>query len=442
MEPVQPDSPTLASIEQIQQREQQWRRVGELLHRLLAQLAKPAETGGAALDATLGELRRIVRQPTDAARIPTLLRALAQAMQNVDPPGSAPAPLPAAATSPVPALDELLLAVLDRLDPDEGSAAEMTALRTAIVGCTDVDALREHGRTLAELVSCQLHRLATDHRAALRLLHQIGSELGDMAEFIEENAAEYSDAAAARVTLDASVLDDVEAIDDCIETASDLAELRTTLRAHLATIRGHLAATQKREHAREDAWRQRVDNLRRRVQKLEQSTRDMETMLVTKGHLLDTDALTGLANRRALDARMATLQAPATGTLCVLMMDIDHFKSINDRLGHGAGDRALRIVAEQLQTTLRPGDFLARYGGEEFLALVEADLPEALEMAERLRSRLERTRFRSQQEPVQLTLSCGVTAVRTGDTPESVIERADQALYRAKRAGRNRCESL
>lgn len=438
MEPSQPDLPTPASIEQIRQRETQWRRVGGLLHRLLTQLAAPTTPPTAALNGTLDELREVIARPTDATRIPVLLKALAQAVQTID---AAPASTPPPA-APAPALDALLLAVLDRLEPDDRSAADMDALRHAIAGCTDIDALREHGKQLAELVNCQLRQLATDRRGALRLLHQLGSELGDMAKFIEHSAEARSEAAAARVALDANLMDDVDAIDQCVETASDLAELRTTLRTHLVTIRGHLAAIHEREHAREDAWRQRVDNLRRRVQKLEQSTRDMETMLVTKGHLLDTDALTGLANRRALDARMATLKAPQTGTLCVLMMDIDHFKAINDRLGHGAGDRALRIVAEQLQTTLRPGDFLARYGGEEFLAILEADLPEALEIAERLRGRLERTRFRSQQEPVQLTLSCGVTEVRADDTPEAVIERADQALYRAKRAGRNRCESL
>ncbi|MDE2281010.1 MAG: GGDEF domain-containing protein, partial [Xanthomonadaceae bacterium] len=128
--------------------------------------------------------------------------------------------------------------------------------------------------------------------------------------------------------------------------------------------------------------------------------------------------------------------------ISLLMVDIDHFKDINDRLGHGAGDRALRIVAEQLQATLRPGDFLARYGGEEFVAILEAGAEEAMHVAERLRERLERTRFRSQDQPVRLTLSCGVATVQSDDTPESVFDRADRALYQAKRAGRNRCMAL
>lgn len=439
MEPSQPDSPTPATIDQIRQRETQWRRVGGLLHRLLTQLAAPAMPHDAALDATLDQLREVVGHPTDAARIPVLLKALAQATQAIEAPAAAPAPL---APDSSPALGELLLAVLDRLEPDEQSAAETEALRCAIAGCNDLAALREHGQQLAELVSGQLRRLAADRRAAVRVLHELRGELKAMADDIEQSEAARADDASTRGELDTRILDDVQAIDRCVDAAIDLAELRHALRAHLATIRSHLATLREREHAREDAWRQRVGNLRRRVQKLEQGAREMENMLVTRGHLLDTDALTGLANRRALDARMATLAASAAGARCVLMMDIDHFKDINDRLGHGAGDRALRIVAEQLQATLRPGDFLARYGGEEFLAIVEADLPEALEIAERLRGRLERTRFRSRQQPVQLTLSCGITVVRADDTPAAVLERADQALYRAKRAGRNRCESM
>lgn len=437
MDPQQPDITTSAAIDQIKQREAQWRRVGGLLHRLLTELSRPAATNRAQVDGALGELRNLLQQSTDPSRVPVLLKALAKAVGDID--TSVPATAPPAGT---PALDELLLAMIDRLELDDGAATELHALRREIASCEDATALRDHGSKLIELVSRQLRRLAQDRRAALRVLHEIGHELSTMAGCIERDAVNLEEDASASRDASKAWLDDVEALDECLETATDLAELRVRLKGHLATIRGRLDGTHQRERAREDAWRQRVDNLRRRVQKLEQSTRDMETMLVTKGHLLDTDALTGLANRRALDARMQTLKAPATGTLCVLMMDIDHFKGINDRLGHGAGDRALRIVAEQLQATLRPGDFLARYGGEEFVAILEADLDEALEIADRLRARLERTRFRSQEQPVQLTLSCGVTTVRADDTAESVIERADQALYRAKRAGRNRCETL
>jgi diguanylate cyclase (GGDEF)-like protein len=124
------------------------------------------------------------------------------------------------------------------------------------------------------------------------------------------------------------------------------------------------------------------------------------------------------------------------------MLDLDHFKSINDRHGHLVGDEVLQAVAAKLRNSVRAIDYVARYGGEEFVVvLVESPLGEALETAERIRATVEATRFKAGGALITVTVSLGVTHSRQGDDgPGKMLMRADHALYEAKGAGRNQVQ--
>jgi diguanylate cyclase (GGDEF)-like protein len=160
------------------------------------------------------------------------------------------------------------------------------------------------------------------------------------------------------------------------------------------------------------------------------------------------DALTGLSNRREFDDQLRQALSHARRSqspLSLLLLDLDHFKQINDRYGHLVGDRCLAHVAARLRETCRRGsDVLARIGGEEFAVLMPgASLAEAGEQACRIRARIEgRPLDAEADEPIGLTASIGVTALApdSDDDAEALLRRADDALYRAKRAGRNRVE--
>lgn len=151
------------------------------------------------------------------------------------------------------------------------------------------------------------------------------------------------------------------------------------------------------------------------------------------------DDLTGLYNRRWLEhalPRLLELEAPQ----CLLMLDVDHFKQYNDSQGHLGGDQALVALANVLKTTLRPYDYAARYGGEEFIVLLpNVGLPEAIEVAERIRQSVSAYPIRDAEGASLpgITLSIGVAALGPGMTPEALIGAADEELYRAKAAGRN-----
>lgn len=161
-----------------------------------------------------------------------------------------------------------------------------------------------------------------------------------------------------------------------------------------------------------------------------------------------TDPLTGAFNRRYLDRRLAEEVTRARRydlSLSVLLIDVDHFKLVNDKHGHQMGDQVLSSLARIAAQELRESDILARYGGEEFLVVAShTPLSGATDLAERLRERIARHDFGLPQEPGQtqatnLTASVGVTSIGEGrDSAEKLVQAADENLYRAKREGRNR----
>lgn len=157
-----------------------------------------------------------------------------------------------------------------------------------------------------------------------------------------------------------------------------------------------------------------------------------------------TDGLTGLNNRRVLDEELEKefIRARRHGrTFSVLLLDIDHFKLVNDKHGHGVGDLVLKQVAAAVRRSTRDGlDIVARYGGEELAVLApETDLANAVALAERIRSTVEAIAVDDEGTQVKVTLSVGCAELSSVDTlPQSLFERADQKLYLAKNGGRNR----
>jgi len=157
---------------------------------------------------------------------------------------------------------------------------------------------------------------------------------------------------------------------------------------------------------------------------------------------VSTDQLTQIANRRGLmmafemeRARMERSGEP----LAIGLLDIDNFKRLNDELGHSAGDEALKTLAALVTGTLRPTDRVARYGGEEFVVLLPAtDIDEGRQILTRLQRALTGGLFMHKEKQVFVTFSAGLTAYRRGERIEDALERADQALYEAKRTGKNR----
>ena len=158
--------------------------------------------------------------------------------------------------------------------------------------------------------------------------------------------------------------------------------------------------------------------------------------------LASYDPLTGARNRRAFLERAGSELdrcSRAGAPLSFVIVDLDHFKKVNDTWGHATGDEVLKALAETFRRALRPSDIFGRFGGEEFVALLpDADAADAADIAERLRRLTEESEIATPEGVIRVTLSAGHTTALPGDTPEDLLRRADSALYESKRSGRNR----
>lgn len=157
------------------------------------------------------------------------------------------------------------------------------------------------------------------------------------------------------------------------------------------------------------------------------------------------DPLTGVFNRRCfleMSGKEEARNRRDNGNLAVLMIDVDHFKQVNDTHGHPVGDEVLRGMAEVCAVTLRPSDIVARYGGEEFVvSLPDTDHEEAARVAERMRAAIQAKTFTGSSGPFSVTASIGLSSCSNGVGLSEALRLADEALYRAKRSGRNRVEA-
>lgn len=155
------------------------------------------------------------------------------------------------------------------------------------------------------------------------------------------------------------------------------------------------------------------------------------------------DPLTGLANRRTSERRLQTERARASrrqAALSVFMLDLDHFKRVNDTWGHACGDLVLVEVARVMQEELRGSDLGARFGGEEFLAVLpDTDAAQALQVAERIRERIAALEIAASDDRIRVTASIGIATMLADEPMDALVARADAALYAAKAGGRNRC---
>lgn len=236
----------------------------------------------------------------------------------------------------------------------------------------------------------------------------------------------------------------VDGLQSSVQDAADLPSLKKVLENRLEGLLGTMDQHQKTRDEREQDVAARLQGLASRVAIMEQEALGFRANLEEQRQKALIDPLTGLPNRAAWEERlgheMAVWQKNKTNLL-VCILDLDHFKRINDGYGHLAGDRVLKIVAKVVKKQLRPTDFIARFGGEEFVILLPAtQVTAGLALLEKLRTAVEECPFHFKSEPVTITVSTGVTALRPGERSDVALKRADQALYRAKENGRNRVE--
>ncbi|WP_085676628.1 MULTISPECIES: GGDEF domain-containing protein [unclassified Pseudomonas] len=275
-------------------------------------------------------------------------------------------------------------------------------------------------------------------------LQQLNERLDSFQSHLHEASAGHADNSSAARELDSQLREQVDGLQSSVQGAVDVDSLKHILESRLEGLLGTMDEHQLERDRREQELAGRLQGLAERVASMEQEALGYREHLEEQRQKALIDPLTGLPNRAAwteqVEREMLDWQENG-GHLAMAILDLDHFKRINDSYGHLAGDKVLKIVADQLRKRLRARDFIARFGGEEFVLLLPQTSPAAAaQVAEALRAAIEACPFHFKGERVVITTSIGLSAFRSGERGDQVLKRADAALYRAKDSGRNRVE--
>ncbi|WP_223569228.1 GGDEF domain-containing protein [Pseudomonas sp. BF-R-26] len=402
------------------------------------------------------QTRPHVEQPQEP--VPSIALPATQALSAINPDELTPM-----AIDPEQSEHDILYALPDSPEPSYSSVAKH--IEDTLLGLLDDLALPERHRPQAEAMRDRLQNGLNwyellpilDDLATLMLaitdsgqhefeayLQQLNERLESFQSNLQAASDGHADNRSAAREMDTQIREQVDGLQSSMQEAADLDDLKHVLENHLEGLLGTMDQHQKQRDEREQEVAARLQSLAERVAHMEQEALGYREHLEEQRQKALIDPLTSLPNRAAwserLEHEIGQWQQHGN-TLLLAMLDLDHFKRINDNYGHLAGDKVLKIIASVLRKRLRGTDFIARFGGEEFVLLMPATVPAVgAKLLETLRASIEACPFHFKGERVTITISMGLTAFRSGEHSDLVLKRADQALYRAKNNGRNRIE--
>lgn len=374
------------------------------------------------------------RTPADAA----------DAASAVQP--SAPAPAPRTETGRPAIGSDLLRPVqklLAELSLPENYERRIDELKARLAALASLDELPDLLDSIANLILNAASDDQTRFEAFLQILNQ---RMEQVHHFLAQSSSTQTEDAQACASLDRQVSVQVQDIHAQMAGANDLEELKGCVNARLDAISTSVGAYKTSQEQRREALQTQIRQLERQLVSVESEANSLRQTLVEQRQRALTDALTGLPNRTAYLERLEQEYARLRrydSQMALAVMDIDHFKRINDQHGHIAGDAVLKAIAKLLLAGVRKSDFVARIGGEEFVFLLpEIGMAEATKAVNKLRLSIHTRMIEVKGVSLSATASFGVADFREGDTAADVFARADRALYRAKERGRNQvcCE--
>lgn len=301
---------------------------------------------------------------------------------------------------------------------------------------------RQLSAVIDDVVALILKTLVVRQEDFENYLASLNLQLVDIQGFLIESRDNQKAHLDSSHKLDVVVRNDVSKVEISLTHADNLDQLKATVRLQLAGIVKAMDHYRGEQDVREQQAGARMEQLQKKLETMEEQSGRMQAHLEEQRIRAISDPLTTLPNRAAYNerivleiARQRRYRHPLTMVVC----DLDHFKRVNDNYGHLAGDKVLRLVARLVSERLRDTDFVARYGGEEFVVLMpETPVDRAREVVDQVRQAVANSPFNFGGQPVQVTMSFGITEVRESDESHAVaFQRADDALYKAKQQGRN-----
>lgn len=427
------------SLIEMEAEEVHWRRVEQVLRRLVGRLCAAGMGVNPALDDELMALAAANRRNADAEELGRLAESLTTTVVAVD----AVSPIPTITFATTDTHTRLAIrTLLERLPVGAGKSTAQALIAELATAKNDA-ALASIITRAADLIHERTEQLARERLQTAAILAEVTKRLEEMAGYLTDsshaNRSQFEDTQSHTDT----VMSQVRALTDAVGSATELGALQSLVSARLQRVAEHVSNFRAREEVRQLEVNGRAEQMRARIAELERETTELHSELDCEKHGARIDPLTGIANRKSFEERFTQEIAKKPSTLpatVMLLWDLDNFKIINDSYGHRAGDRVLQSVAACFTSAARGGDFVARIGGEEFVMLLSGtEAAQAMLIANQIRSAVEALRFHFRGTPVRVTISCGLTELQEQDGAGSAFDRADSALYRAKHSGKNLC---
>lgn len=316
-------------------------------------------------------------------------------------------------------------------------------LQRRLEDCYSMEALIGLGADLVSVVRLLANRALEDMDHASDILVELDKDLLGMEQQLFSYKSHNRESYLSSDEFTSRLLSDTEDMSQAFVLNHILDDTRGMIVSKLASIKTAIGIKRQEDEVRLQEADRKIDQLQLSLQDYRQEIRRSKERADALEKEVLLDALTEIHNRRAYEMRIREelKRYHRDGqALSLVLIDVDRFKQINDSYGHSTGDKCLRGIAGKIKSIVRTTDFLARYGGEEFaLILAGSSADNARKIAEKIRALIENTKFSYRDEEVPVTISLGVTEAQPGDLdPEALFFRADDAMYRAKKEGRNR----
>lgn len=275
-----------------------------------------------------------------------------------------------------------------------------------------------------------------------KVIQSLHNSLGTLSTEVNDSIVQSQQNFTARQSGHQAMREQLGSMEDALEQSESFEKLKADAQRHLLALESSLNEQEQADKDQQAALIDLLTSMQGKLEHLQKQTQVYRKKLAEQIISSQTDTLTQLPNRQAYNERLLKEWHKAHAEslpLAIAVIDIDHFKSINDRFGHAAGDKTLQAVARHILNHCRKDGFVARWGGEEFVVILPGLTEELLtQRLESIRQSLADKPFKFRQEKVSITASLGGTTKHDNDTPQAMFDRADSHLYRAKSGGRNR----
>ncbi len=336
---------------------------------------------------------------------------------------------------------EVLMTLVEKIAVTHGNSEGLEQLKHRLEEGRQIENWHQYLDDIVSEIRTIIRGLNREKIELEGLVVDVTRQLAEISSTLSDEKSDSQQGRKESENLQTLMQENVGQIQHHVQNESDINVLKNSISENLVSIKSGVEEFVARDVERYNKSEQRNSKLLKQIKFMEQESDELKLKLNENRQKLMFDTLTGVRSRLAyeetLDQELARWSRYQEA-FSFAVLDIDHFKRINDDFGHNAGDKALQIVARMMSNHIRKTDYLFRIGGEEFVLLLpKTSLEQATPLVEKIRASVSESKFHFKQERVQINLSAGLTSVMDADNAETIYERADKALYDAKKGGRN-----